>query len=61
VPPEQLPSDVYYHREVLVHSLDRRRVDLVTVSSTDGIMDQVDSTPQHLMYRNVVNAYSGLC
>ncbi|RHY34318.1 hypothetical protein DYB32_001293, partial [Aphanomyces invadans] len=31
---------IYYHRETLVHSLDGRKVDLITISSLDNIMDE---------------------
>ena len=30
---------LYYHRECVMHSLDKRRIDLVTLSSMDGITD----------------------
>lgn len=33
------PEKIYYHRELLCHSLDKLRVDLITVSSCHGITD----------------------
>ncbi|XP_028028900.1 cytosolic carboxypeptidase-like protein 5 isoform X2 [Bombyx mandarina] len=37
LPPPQSPDDIYYYRECLIHSLEGRRVDLLTVSSYHGI------------------------
>ena len=33
-------DDVYYHREMLVRTLEGRRVDLITVTSHDGMLDE---------------------
>ncbi|PAA46674.1 hypothetical protein BOX15_Mlig007936g1 [Macrostomum lignano] len=34
------PDEIYYHRELLCHSLDRQRVDLLTITDCHGMTDQ---------------------
>ncbi|KAH9140031.1 hypothetical protein AeRB84_015708 [Aphanomyces euteiches] len=41
---ERTASSMYYHRETLVHSLDGRKVDLLTISSYDNILDNREET-----------------
>ncbi|XP_041831149.1 cytosolic carboxypeptidase-like protein 5 isoform X2 [Melanotaenia boesemani] len=38
--PSSAPSTVYYHRELLCHSLDGNRVDLLTVTNCSGMRDE---------------------
>ena len=40
-PPRQ-PESIYYHRDLLCHSVEGRRVDLLTVSSHHGITEEED-------------------
>ncbi|OQS01635.1 cytosolic carboxypeptidase-like protein 5 isoform 2 [Achlya hypogyna] len=40
--------DIYYHRETLVHSVDGRRVDLLTISSTDNMLGDREAALPHL-------------
>uniref|UniRef100_A0A0A9YG00 Cytosolic carboxypeptidase-like protein 5 n=1 Tax=Lygus hesperus TaxID=30085 RepID=A0A0A9YG00_LYGHE len=41
-------DEVYYHREVLCYTLDRRRVDLITISSHHNITNEREPRFQHL-------------
>lgn len=41
-------EEVYYHRELLCHSLDGLRVDLITISSHEGILAQEETRLPHL-------------
>lgn len=41
-------KEIYYHRELLCHSLDNLRVDLVTVTSVKGMMDSREECLPHL-------------
>ncbi|KAK3592089.1 hypothetical protein CHS0354_019346 [Potamilus streckersoni] len=36
------PETIYYHRELLCHSLDKRHVDLITVTSCHGIQNETE-------------------
>ncbi|NWX39740.1 CBPC5 protein, partial [Steatornis caripensis] len=38
--PSSPPESVYYHRELLCHSLDKLRVDLLTITSCHGMLDK---------------------
>lgn len=38
------PPHVYYHRELLTRSLDGRRVDVITISGTNGMLAAVEDT-----------------
>ncbi|XP_039980696.1 cytosolic carboxypeptidase-like protein 5 isoform X2 [Xiphias gladius] len=38
--PSSAPASVYYHRELLCHSLDGNRVDLLTVTSCSGMQEE---------------------
>ncbi|CAI5683234.1 cytosolic carboxypeptidase-like protein 5 isoform X1 [Oreochromis niloticus] len=38
--PSSTPGTVYYHRELLCHSLDGNRVDLLTVTNCSGMQDE---------------------
>ncbi|XP_032398398.1 cytosolic carboxypeptidase-like protein 5 isoform X2 [Etheostoma spectabile] len=38
--PSSEPDSVYYHRELLCHSLDGNRVDLITVTNCNGMQDE---------------------
>lgn len=39
-PGSSSPDSIYYHRELLCHSLDGLRVDLLTISSSHGMMEE---------------------
>ena len=36
--------DVYYHREVLTHSIDKRRIDMLTISNFEAKLEHRDET-----------------
>ena len=42
--PRQRPGNIYYHRELLVRSLDGRRVDVVTISGTNGMLESTEES-----------------
>lgn len=41
--PARRPAGVYYYRELLVHSLEGRRVDLITISGTNGMLEEEEA------------------
>ncbi|KAK2890372.1 cytosolic carboxypeptidase-like protein 5 [Channa argus] len=41
--PSSAPDSVYYHRELLCHSLDGNRVDLLTVTNCSGMLEERES------------------
>lgn len=45
---EDIKSDIYYYRELLVHSYEQRRVDLLTITSFDGIEDEREDRLRNL-------------
>ena len=47
-----LPPDrhaIYYHRELLTRSLEGRRIDLLTISGTNGLLDEYEATVPELL------------
>lgn len=36
------PSSIYYHRELLMRSVQGRRVDLITISGTNRMLDALE-------------------
>ncbi|WAR24219.1 CBPC5-like protein [Mya arenaria] len=36
------PDSIYYHRELLCHSLDKQRMDLITISSCHGLLNETE-------------------
>ena len=48
-------EDIYWKREVLIHSLDGRNVELITLSSKEGIMDETEEPLLHCFPNSVQN------
>ncbi|XP_026737476.1 cytosolic carboxypeptidase-like protein 5 isoform X4 [Trichoplusia ni] len=48
LPPPQSPDDIYYYRECLVYSLEGRRVDLLTITSHHGILNEREERLKNL-------------
>ncbi|CAG5095721.1 Oidioi.mRNA.OKI2018_I69.XSR.g14306.t2.cds [Oikopleura dioica] len=46
-PEEHSSSDIYFHREILCRSIDGRPVELLTISSAEGITDEVEPNFAH--------------
>lgn len=45
---DDLKNDIYYYRELLVNSVEQRRIDLLTVSSFDGIEEEREERVKNL-------------
>jgi hypothetical protein len=45
---EELKSEIYYHRELLIQSVEQRRVDLLTITSFEGIDDEREERMKNL-------------
>lgn len=41
--PNERPDGIYYHRELLTRSLEGRRVDLITISATNGMLEATEA------------------
>ncbi|XP_052776398.1 cytosolic carboxypeptidase-like protein 5 isoform X3 [Mya arenaria] len=39
---DSAPDSIYYHRELLCHSLDKQRMDLITISSCHGLLNETE-------------------
>ncbi|XP_059620249.1 cytosolic carboxypeptidase-like protein 5 [Phlebotomus argentipes] len=45
---EDFKSEIYFHRELLTYSVEKRRVDLITISSYHGICDEREQRLENL-------------
>lgn len=48
VSPNEIYNDIYFHRELLIKSVEGRNVDLVTISSFHGIQSKTEDRLTHL-------------
>lgn len=47
-PVDDLKNEIYYHRELLINSFEQRRVDLLTITSFEGIEDEHEERLKNL-------------
>lgn len=45
---DEIPDDIYYHRELLINSYEERRIDLLTITSFWGIEDKREERLKNL-------------
>jgi hypothetical protein len=45
---ESIKNDIYYYRELLIHSLEQRRVDILTITSFEGIVQEREERLKNL-------------
>lgn len=45
---EELKNEIYYHRELVVNSVEQRRIDLITITSFEGIEDEREERIKNL-------------
>lgn len=45
---DELKNEIYYHRELLVNSVEQRRIDLLTITSFEGIDDEHEERIKNL-------------
>ena len=52
MPHQNLQNEIYYHRELLIHSLEKRRVELLTITSFHGIQENREERLSNLFPDN---------
>jgi hypothetical protein len=45
---EELKNEIYYHRELVINSVEQRRIDLITITSFEGIQDDREERMKNL-------------
>lgn len=45
---DELKNEIYYHRELVVNSVENRRIDLITITSFEGIADEREDRMKNL-------------